>query len=78
MKTKYRHFFGGGVSVMMTVVDEMLKGKHKQHCLCYQKCRFFKPEIRDNNCEIANTLYDTCVSYNVVTPVWECEKYEEE
>jgi hypothetical protein len=75
MPTQYKHFFGGGKSVIMTVVNESLKGKHKQHCLCYMNCKFFHPG-EDNNCDIADTLYNICVDYNVVTPVWECEKYE--
>jgi hypothetical protein len=69
MKTeKYIHH---GVEV--SVISE-LKGKHRQMCLCYA-CRFFKPGQPDN-CDIAEANYAVCVKYNVVTPVWECPKYE--
>lgn len=52
-------------------VDEDLKGKHRNHCLCY-KCGSFKPETREGNCPIANKLFQICVDENVVTPVYEC------
>lgn len=55
-------------------VDSELKGKHRQHCLCYQ-CDSFKPQSRDENCPIANKLYQICVDENVVTPVYECPRF---
>lgn len=61
----------------VSVQEEML-GKHREHCLCYQGCKFFKPETRKGNCGIANAIYKNCVLYGVVTPVWECPKYEKE
>jgi hypothetical protein len=69
---KYEHH-GKNVSV-----QEHLKGKHREHCLCYYNCIFFKPEDRENNCSIANKLYQFDVDNNVTTPVWECEKYKKE
>jgi hypothetical protein len=51
-----------------------LKGKHREHCLCFQNCARFKPG-QDDNCEIAKALFENCVKFNVVTPVWECPKY---
>lgn len=57
-------------------VDSALKGKHREHCLCY-KCASFKPQSRDENCPIANKLYQICVDENIVTPVYECPKFIE-
>lgn len=56
-------------------VDEALKGKHREHCLCWS-CGKFTPGDRGNNCRIANVLYANCVAHDVVTPVWECPEYE--
>jgi hypothetical protein len=67
---KYEHH-GTKVSV-----QPHLKGKHREHCLCWQQCKYFKPESREENCAIANALYAICVLCNVTTPVWECPKYE--
>ena len=44
-----------------------LKGKHREHCLCFS-CQHFKPNETDN-CPIAKTVFDTCVLYNIVSPV---------
>jgi hypothetical protein len=66
---KYNHH---GLEVS---VDSELKGKHRDHCLCY-KCEFFKPEDRGNNCEIANQLYKLCVMFYLVTPVYECPAFK--
>jgi len=57
-------------------VREDLKGKHREHCLCWMSCRFFKPNDKDN-CKIAQANYENCVKFKVVLPVWECPKYEE-
>ena len=67
---KYNHH---GKEVM---VREDLKGKHREHCLCW-KCAFFNPEDRKVNCPIANALFGMNIMYNIVTPVWECEKFVE-
>lgn len=56
-------------------VRQELKGKHRDHCLCYS-CDNFKPELRVGNCPIANLIYAVCVAQSVVTPVWECPKFE--
>ena len=58
-------------------VDEDLKGKHTNFCLCYRNCIYFKPG-KEDNCEIANANYQLCVKYNLVTPVFECPKYKKE
>lgn len=58
-------------------VDDELKGKHRGHCLCW-RCNKFVPEDREKNREIANKLYDICVEYNLVTPVYECRVFDEQ
>ncbi len=64
---KYNHH-GYEVSV-----EESLKDQHREFCLCWQGCKFFKPKERENNCSIANAVYDNCVKFHIV---WECPKYE--
>ena len=61
---------------MEVKVQEHLKGKHRDHCLCWKNCKHFDPINRGNNCEIAQANYENCVKFNVVQPVWECPKYE--
>ena len=55
-------------------VDEDLRGKHREHCLCYS-CDFFNPG-QVNNCRIAQRLYELVVEENLVTPVYECAAYQ--
>jgi len=50
------------------------KGKHRNHCLCWQ-CERFCPWDTRLNCSIARILFSLCVIFNIVTPVWECLKY---
>ena len=57
-------------------VQEHLNGRHREHCLCWQNCKSFKPNAVDN-CKIAQKLFDFNVINGVTTPVWECVKYEE-
>ena len=68
---KYRHH-GKKVSVIKD-----LKGRHQSHCLCWF-CGFFRPNKKKKNCPIAQKLYEFDVEHTVTTPVWECEKYEEQ
>jgi hypothetical protein len=58
-------------------VQSHLKGKHQEHCLCWQNCAHFKLDDRKNNCQIANILFAIDVAFDLVTPVWECSKYNE-
>lgn len=51
-------------------VDENLKGKHREHCLCF-RCRLFAPG-QGHNCGVAELLYQFCKEYSVTTPVFEC------
>lgn len=55
-------------------VDARHKGRHREHCLCYH-CDSFKPGEPDQ-CPIAQAIYENCVKFNVVTPVWECPEYQ--
>jgi hypothetical protein len=70
MIIKYEHH-----GVMVSVRTD-LKGKHREHCLCYANCKSFKPGQSDN-CEIANANFQVCLKYNITTPVFECPVYEE-
>ena len=67
---KYIHH---GVEVS---VNPLLKGRHREHCLCYQNCVHFKPGQSDS-CEIAEENLALCKKYNLVTPVFECPKFQE-
>ena len=69
MIEKYEHH---GVEVL---VDSELKGKHREHCLCYQSCVNFKPGTPEN-CPIAQATYENCVKFGTTTPVYECPKFD--
>lgn len=56
-------------------VRKELKGHHRRFCLCHEPCAHFKPGEEDN-CPIARELYKNCVKFELVTPVWECPKFE--
>jgi len=64
-------------NAMMAVMEEN-KGLHRENCLCHQ-CEFFYPDPKDIvlNCQIARLLFSFCQTFNVTTPVWECEQFEE-
>jgi len=64
---KYRHH---GTKVW---VREDLRGRHREHCLCWSCTKFFPSEA--DNCPIAQANYEFCVAHNVVTPVWECPMF---
>jgi len=57
------------------VVFSELKGQHRDHCLCFNGCRRFKPGQPDN-CPIAQATFENCVKFDLVTPVYECPVYE--
>lgn len=52
------------------------KGQHRSVCLCYE-CKFFAPEPREENCPIAEAVYENCIKYNLTTPICECPKFEQ-
>lgn len=55
---------------MVSVMSE-LKGKHRQHCLCFSGCKKFLPGQRDN-CPIAQATFANCVKFGTTTPMYEC------
>lgn len=59
----------------MVSVRSDLKGKHRDHCLCYS-CQRFKPDHKEN-CRKAKEIYALCVREDLVLPVWECPAFEE-
>lgn len=73
---QYEHKYTDGAKALVYVQDE-LKGKHREHCLCHQHCIRFRPGC-SNHCEIALALYAVCVKFSVTTPVYECPLYEDE
>ena len=66
---RYEHRFTGGGAALVWVM-KFLKGRHRDHCLCYS-CEHF------GRCAIAKAVFDNCVTYNIVTPVWECPDFTE-
>lgn len=77
MYMKYEHY---GNEVW---VRQDLKGKHREHCLCWS-CNKFKPNeehapgtnLSGENCPIANKVFDICRTEGLVLPVWECPKFD--
>ncbi len=59
----------------MVAVDSDLKGKHRDHCLCFKGCRRFKPDTPEN-CDRAEQNYRACKVNDMVMPVWECPVYD--
>lgn len=58
-------------------VNEKLKGKHREHCLCW-KCKRFVPgwTLRAlRACIRAKILYLFCIIFGMTTPVYECPRY---
>jgi hypothetical protein len=50
-----------------------LRGRHREHCLCYA-CERFKPGEPDN-CKRAQRLYSLACELDMVFPVWECPEF---
>ena len=57
-------------------VRSALKGTHRDHCLCHAPCKKLDMVNRENNCPIARALYENCVKFKVVTPIFECPNFE--
>lgn len=55
-------------------VDEKLKGKHQEYCLCY-RCGKFKPNTPEN-CDYAEQNFRACKINSMTMPVWECKWFE--
>lgn len=58
---------------VVVAVNEELKGKHREHCLCYH-CVKFAPG-KEHNCPIAQATYENCVKHGITTPMYECPKF---
>ena len=56
-------------------VDEDLKGRHRECCLCF-RCGLFKPNTSEN-CDLAEQNYRACKINGMTMPVFECPKFEE-
>lgn len=58
----------------VVAVDEGLKGKHREMCLCHRGCVNFKPGTAEN-CDRAEQNYRACRLNGMVMPVFECPEY---
>lgn len=56
-------------------VQAHLKGRHKEYSLCY-RCRRLSLDPAEDNCPIAEALYEACLTHHIVTPVWECPGFQ--
>lgn len=53
-----------------------LKGKHREHCLCYGCGKFNSdPVPMQQQCPIAAAVFANCVKFSIVSPVWECPDF---
>lgn len=57
-------------------VDEGLKGKHREHCLCW-RCKKFIPDNQELNCRLAELNFANCRLNDMVLPVYECPRFDE-
>ena len=60
-------------SVNLVAVRSDLKGKHREYCMCFD-CTEFNPDT-EYHCPIAKAVYNNCVEFDIVSPVWECPKF---
>lgn len=60
----------------MMWVNSELKGKHRDHCLCFS-CEKFHMVNPDKKCKIADRIFQSCVDCYVVTTIWECSAFVE-
>ncbi|KKL20846.1 hypothetical protein LCGC14_2451380 [marine sediment metagenome] len=58
-------------------VNSELKGKHRDHCLCFS-CGRFKPGVPETNCPKANLNYAVCIVGGLTLPVYECPNFYKE
>lgn len=54
-------------------VNSALKGKHRNHCLCFSCDKFMPGKVE--NCHIAKRVYANCVEFDLVTPIYECPEF---
>lgn len=60
---------------IMVKVDEDLRGKQREHCLCF-RCLKFSPNT-GFNCVIAQQNFELCQRYGLTLPVYECAYFAE-
>ena len=60
----------------MVSVQDHLKGKHQEHCLCW-RCKRFNPDEPQHHCPVARELFEFDVRNGCVTPMWECSIFVE-
>jgi len=53
-----------------------VRGKHREHCLCFS-CEKFNPGTPEGNCPIANLNYAVCLAHGLTLPVYECPLFKE-
>lgn len=73
MSKQYEQYEHHGNQVMVRCD---LKGKHRDFCLCW-KCNKFKVDDPDNKCKTADAVFQNCLKFKIVTPMWECPDFEE-
>lgn len=73
MSEKFEQYIHHGK--MVWVIKEV-KGKNRQHCLCFS-CSKFNPGEPEKNCPIANLNYAVCLAHNLTLPVYECPEFDE-
>lgn len=72
---QYNHVYSSENNKSSLVwVITWLKGKHRDHCLCYH-CNKFKP-CKTDNCKIAEEIFKNCIKFDLVTPVYECPEFK--
>lgn len=59
---------------VLVYVRAALKGKHRAYCLCFHDCALFAPGT-PSNCSKAEELFAFDKRNNMVTPVFECDRY---
>lgn len=72
-KSKIIQYEHHGIEV---AVRENLKGKHREHCLCFS-CSKFNKDNPKTKCKIADSLYHFDMIHGLTTPVWECPEFKE-
>jgi len=71
MFERYRHH---GENPVWVRAD--LRGRHRDHCLCCD-CKRFHPG-ESGNCPVAQAVYQNCLNYQLVTPIWECPRFTQD
>jgi len=57
-------------------VQPHLKGRHREHCLCYGCSKFTPAGEPGERCSIADDVFVNCQKHGIVSPIWECPNFE--